>query len=384
MTVDLQRPIGHSPSDDPMATEPGEDGSGDYVPTSTQNAPVDLPTINTPDPGSPVRGASPHTPPNGQLNGFVSPERDSSRASSVADIADRRSPLGYNAPKHPSNMSPRSSVFDIQKPQRLTSAMSVMSSRLVDRSRLSSSSLLMEKGLLETEGPLIPWEIIRWTQLPDIGESAYNQYGRLTCMTIRGAIAVGTQLGYCLIFDYRQRLKATLGVEFRKKLGEVRAVSLAAGYSFVAAGYASGDILVWDITQPAKVYRHFEPAVIRDLAQSRAEDKHVKGRSIIMLDFMGATHDLLLSADQDGIVISHSLSRQLLTVSSRSTRLLGRFPSSMDEFGNLTWERKVNPILDMASLPLGSMPFTTDYMRIFACLTPSRVGIRINGVQADP
>ena len=195
----------------------------------------------------------------------------------------------------------------------------------------------------------------------------------MICLQVRGAIAVGTQGGYCLVYDYRQRLKATLGGDYTKFFGEVRAVSLSAGYSFVAVGYASGDIVVWDIPQPSKVYRHFEPVEVAAIDDQSRADKHVNGRSITKLEFMGATHDLLLSSDQDGIVLSHSLSRQLLALSSKSTRLLGRFPSAVGKRGTLVWERKVNPILDMASLPLGSTSFATDYMRIFACITPSRV-----------
>ena len=151
-----------------------------------------LPEIQTPrlENTSPIRDGKnddeDDTPPfKGHVNGLGSPERgSSSRTSSIGE--PQSNSMSYNAPKFPSNMSPRGRIFDIQRPQRLSSAMSTMSSRLLeDTSRMSSSSLLIEKGLMDSDGPMIPWEIIRWTHLREISGSTYIQYGRLTCMTVR-------------------------------------------------------------------------------------------------------------------------------------------------------------------------------------------------------
>ena len=183
--------------DEAMASDRELSSSNGRSPDSSDEGLLDpLPKIQTPrlEVTSPISGGKnddkDDTPPlNGHINGLGSPGRgSSSRTSSIGEL--QSSTMSYDAPKIPSNMSPRSRVFDIQRPQRLSSAMSAMSSRLLeDSSRISSSSLLIEKGLMDSDGPMIPWEIIRWTQLREISGSTYNQYGRLTCMTVRWSSA---------------------------------------------------------------------------------------------------------------------------------------------------------------------------------------------------
>ena len=71
-------------------------------------------------------------------------------------------------------------------------------------------------GIEELEDRSAPWEVVRWTKLKKANAQLYSEGGRRsfgnpTCMVVSATIAVGTDKGLILVFDYSQALKQIIG-----------------------------------------------------------------------------------------------------------------------------------------------------------------------------
>ena len=218
-----------------------------------------------------------------------------------------------------------------------------------------------------------PWEVIRWTRLRKIAGQAFSgvgkrQFGTPTCLAVSASIVIGTSKGLVLLFDYHQTLKHILGQGSKAaESGAVTSLALAADYSTIAAGHASGHIFTWEIAHSAGAFLHIPP-VVRS-GQGNTPDGHVLGRAVLHVGFLGTRHTALVSADDGGMAFSHLATRGLgpLGRSVRTTRLLGRYPSPNPK-DDLS--RKPSSVLAFAPLPLGNVEQATDRMGLTALLTP--------------
>lgn len=71
-------------------------------------------------------------------------------------------------------------------------------------------------GIEELEDRSAPWEVVRWTKLKKITAQLFTEGGRRsfgipTCIVVSATIAIGTDKGLILIFDYSQVLKQIIG-----------------------------------------------------------------------------------------------------------------------------------------------------------------------------
>ncbi len=190
-----------------------------------------------------------------------------------------------------------------------------------------------------------PWEVVRWTTLRRLGSQVYSEsgrrsFGRPTCVALGRLIALGTSKGLILIFDYRQTLKAVLGQGLSNvSLGEVLALAISLDNGYLASGHTNGHVVVWDLGKPSM------PSFILPPQSSQSKTGHPSIANVIHVDFVGAHHTTLVSADDTGLVFLHQGVRGLTGRTMQTTRLLGRYPSDTDK-------HKRAHVFALSSLPL--------------------------------
>ncbi|GAB7347411.1 hypothetical protein MBLNU459_g4336t1 [Dothideomycetes sp. NU459] len=236
-----------------------------------------------------------------------------------------------------------------------------------------SSQLLSHDGGDAAEALQTPWEVVRWTRLKKITAQAFSEagkrsFGTPTCLAVSSSIAIGTSKGLILLFDYHQTLKSIIGQGTKAvECGAITSLAIAADYSTVAGGHATGHIFTWELARPAKPFLHIPPVSRSDQGQS--PDGHLPLCSVLHIGFLGTRRTALVSADDRGMAFSHLATRGLgaITRSIKTTRLLGRYPSltSVEES-----KRKPSSVLAFAPLPLGNVEQATDDMGLTALLTP--------------
>lgn len=352
-----------SPSDDDaqghsLAAELGEDESGAD----------DLPDVQVQSPGlaSPSESASiPDDTPSIQGSQVSIPIR---AAPSPRPSFSPRTPSGALQPFE-RRFSSRFSASPSPSPRAASPAFLTAHSR---QSSLSSQ-ILSQDGGDAAETPQTPWEVVRWTRLQKITTQAFSEAGKRsfglpTCLAVSSSIAIGTSKGLILLFDYHQTLKAIIGQGTKAvECGAITALAIAADYSTIAGGHASGHIFTWELARPAKPFLHIPPVHRSDNAENL--DGHLPGRAVLHIGFLGTRHTALVSADDRGMAFSHLATRGLgaITRSIKTTRLLGRYPSPtvVEES-----KRKPSSVLAFAPLPLGNVEQATDDMGLTALLTP--------------
>ena len=181
-------------------------------------------------------------------------------------------------------------------------------------------------------------------------------------------------------------------------------MALSPDKTFVAAGHLSGHIYLYDLslsnpklltTSPARSV----PTNARAAVVLGRREGHLHNARITSLDFVGARRTAIVSTDEYGMAFYHSLGKVLFVEASDVLRLLGKHPEeniapeisspvagsdgSRSPHSTLKasrrarsqWIRQSPPILDMASLPLGTNVHPTDAYNIIALLTPVKLVI---------
>ncbi|TGZ81830.1 hypothetical protein EX30DRAFT_340258 [Ascodesmis nigricans] len=236
----------------------------------------------------------------------------------------------------------------------------------------SISSRINDIGALDNDSS--PWDVVRWTKLKKITSQLYSEAGRrsfgsATCLVVSATIAIGTDKGLILVFDYSQTFKAIIGSGTKAiECGAVTALAVSADHSMIAGGHANGHIFTWEIAKPARPFMQIPPLHSYEL-ENRKHDGHVSGVSVLHLDFLGTRRTALASADDRGMAFSHLATRGLGAVGRivKTTRILGRYPTDISQSGRL---RKPSTVLGFSVLPLGNSAERTDSMGIVAMLTP--------------
>lgn len=189
---------------------------------------------------------------------------------------------------------------------------------------------------------------LKWIQLNTLNtlirtSQSQQVYGAPTCLAAGDIVALGMSKGYVLIFDYRQILVMVLGEGTGASTwGKVTCLSLSLDSTHIAAGYDSGDVLVWDLKDSTRPKYHIAP--LADI--SAITDGHIKGSPINNITFVGKRHSVLTTTDIYGMVMYHQRNRGVLGFAVTTRRILGRYED--------VELMKPTTALDCKSLPLGS------------------------------
>ena len=120
----------------------------------------------------------------------------------------------------------------------------------------------------------------------------HDDIGLPTCLTASSKfIAIGTQRGIILVFDLFEELRQELGSRrgedfFVDKVGSVSSITLSSNGEHLIAGYANGDIILWDIIKGQMV--------------KRVADMHIS--PITVVRFVSEKNLSIVSADAGGLV----------------------------------------------------------------------------------
>ncbi|KAG8970332.1 Vacuolar protein sorting-associated protein 8 [Tulasnella sp. 419] len=287
-------------------------------------------------------------------------------------------------------------------------------------------------------------DAFRWTTLRVISNQVFStpsqkasivlgsSWGNPTVLAANGLICIGTDLGRVLVYDFSQQFKFICGSDLPgKPTGAVSALALSHDHSFLAVGYATGHINLFDLSHPQIPARSVPTTTLAAVTAGRKEG-HLYGSHITALGFVGARHTAIVSADDNGLAFYHSLGKVLFVEANDVLRILGKYPDEepvlpakeatipvkspellntdlsssghtskrspvalgMDEERPIlnqpitssskrpSQKRSGAAILAMAPLPLGTSPHPTDTYNLIALLTP--IKLVVVGLKPSP
>lgn len=219
-------------------------------------------------------------------------------------------------------------------------------------------------------------EAIRWTKLRKLSSQVYSDsanvsYGQPTVVLPCSTIAIGTEKGVVLIFDYHQNLLHILGQKQRAlEWGAVTALCISSDQMFIGVGYAYGHITTWDIRNPQSPYIHIRPLKSVQSTDNSVEQLqgHLQGVKILHLSFLGKRRTALISGDVNGMAFFHDSKRSFMARTTRSIRLLGRYPDGVAK-------RKPTTIFGCSPRPIGIESERIDELGLIAIMTPYMMAI---------
>ncbi|GAA5899138.1 hypothetical protein JCM8208_003013 [Rhodotorula glutinis] len=191
---------------------------------------------------------------------------------------------------------------------------------------------------------------IKWSPLkrlsarvrPSSGSSAaaelmaQSALGQPTVMAVNGLVALGTNKGWVLVFDFAQNLRCVCGTEaIAKDAGAVTAVAVSQDHTFVGVGHETGHIHLYALVKPAQPARSVPPVELQQVLAGRKEG-HIVGSKILHLGFVGARHTAIVSSDDRGLAFYHSLGKVLMLASTDIIRMLGQYPDPSTLLANPT------------------------------------------------
>lgn len=167
-----------------------------------------------------------------------------------------------------------------------------------------------------------------------------------------------------------------------KTVGAVTALALSHDHTFVGAGHATGHIQLFDLSKPHVPARSVPPTTLAAVASGRKEG-HLQGARIVNIGFVAGRHTAVVSADHTGLAFYHSLGKALFFEATDVLRILGKYPNEepvavpVPEHPPIHRRRgrRINTILAMAPLPLGTVPHPTDAYNVTALLTAAKLVI---------
>ncbi|GAA5820930.1 hypothetical protein JCM3770_002634 [Rhodotorula araucariae] len=156
---------------------------------------------------------------------------------------------------------------------------------------------------------------------------AQSALGQPTVMAVSGLVALGTNKGWVLVFDFAQNLRCVCGTEaIAKEAGAVTAVAVSQDHTFVAVGHDTGHIHLYALVKPSQPARSVPPVALQQVLAGRKEG-HLVGSKILHLGFVGARHTAIVSSDDKGLAFYHSLGKVLMLASTDIIRMLGQYPN---------------------------------------------------------
>ncbi|WVW79050.1 hypothetical protein I302_101013 [Kwoniella bestiolae CBS 10118] len=180
-------------------------------------------------------------------------------------------------------------------------------------------------------------------------------------MDVRGMIAIGTDKGRVLVYGFDQQLKHILG-------SPVTAITISSDQTYVAVGRSSGNIHLYDLSNPSKPARTTLALTLSQVLSGRREG-HIQNSSILHIGFVGARHTSVISGDEHGRAFWWSLGRVIGVESNDVVRMLGSYPNADGQ------SRKPTTLFAALPLPLGENPHPVDSLNLSALLTPAKMVI---------
>ncbi|BGP48823.1 hypothetical protein JCM10450v2_004699 [Rhodotorula kratochvilovae] len=157
---------------------------------------------------------------------------------------------------------------------------------------------------------------------------AQSALGQPTVMAVSALVALGTNKGWVLVFDFAQNLRCVCGTEaIAKEAGAVTAVAVSQDHTFVAVGHETGHIHLYALVKPSQPARSVPPVALPQVLAGRKEG-HLVGSKILHLGFVGARHTAIVSSDDKGLAFYHSLGKVLMLASTDIIRMLGQYPDA--------------------------------------------------------
>lgn len=227
-------------------------------------------------------------------------------------------------------------------------------------------------------------------------QAQQRSLGAPTAIAINGLIAIGTSLGFVLLYDLGQNARGVLGTpDTGREAGHVSAVAISQDHSHVAVGHAKGHVHLYALPPhvlsgrkaggggssnggAASEYiapsRSVAPVPALALIRSGRREGHLLGARVTSLAFVGARHSQIISADDQGLAFAHQLGTVLLLASTDVIRILGRYPDAMPPSPPLqVGASKASAVIDLAPLPLGPCAHKSDAFALAAVLTPTKL-----------
>lgn len=175
-------------------------------------------------------------------------------------------------------------------------------------------------------------DAIRWGKLRKIAGAVYGSaapHGRpLVLRCSANWVVLGTETADILVFDYEQELKVKLTPPPLEngRYGAVTSLAISQDESCIAAGFATGSVLVWDINYPTSPKMSILPTITRKAAgAAEANESHLYGSIVCFVFFVGKHKSTVISMDNRGLIFIHQNMRILLGTTARSRRVNGQY-----------------------------------------------------------
>lgn len=347
----------------------------------------------------------------------LNPHRRFPSVSTQSAFEHRRYPASpaSSAFDHQSRRSSVSNLHDLPTPSDLLSTDDPTSPGPASSSGIAPSETFKWSPLRRVSTRIYPPTAKGGVGFTPAGAAAASLMGVPTVMAVSGIIAVGTSKGWLMVFDFGQNLRCVCGTEAigaprtldvakgatadlflsvsaAKDAGPVSAVAISQDHTFVAVGHALGSIHLYALTKPTQPARSVPPTTLPLILTGRKEG-HLTGSRILHLGFIGARHTAIVSSDETGLAFYHSLGQVFMLASTDIIRMLGRYPDAPPHPSKTpssspampsspalngadpttSKAKKPSTILDMAPLPLGPSPHSSDVHSLVALLTPTKL-----------
>ncbi|GAC97483.1 hypothetical protein PHSY_005069 [Pseudozyma hubeiensis SY62] len=247
-----------------------------------------------------------------------------------------------------------------------------------DQNSEASTSQHNLKETLSNERNEYSRDFVKWSALRRIIASARTDPGAVepvpTVLAVAGGlIAVGTRGGKTITCDFAQDPVASCGHDGGSHGDAVTALAFSSDHSFLGVGHASGNVFLYDLSNPTRAARHVPPVPLSSVKSGKKEG-HLSGSAIVHIGFIGLRHTAIVTADSKGLAFYHALGKILGVSSNDTLRLLGKYPQyeHEDELG-LGDAKKRNTIFQLSPLPLGSRQHAADDTSFIAMITPTKM-----------
>lgn len=264
--------------------------------------------------------------------------------------------------------------------------------RFDDRSRSRTSIQLQNHASVTPREPdfdlILPKAIhleklVKWTDtkqiLKTVNSEEFNaSFGSAVSIELSAFhIAIGTEKGGVVGFNYHQNVNFILILsEDSPNVGSVSSIAFSSDSTFVAAGYVSGEIVVWDLLVIDSLQGNYSliepyyvilPITLEDRFARNLEG-HLVDVTVNTVSFIGNLHSHLVSSDVSGLVFFHYGFKKFLKKYFTSHKLLGKNDRNNTDSGKFMIE-------DCKVLPIGTSPQITDHIGVLAVMTANILAI---------
>lgn len=261
---------------------------------------------------------------------------------------------------------------NINLPTPSSSSTQSIKQRFDDRAYASLNSPGKPRVIQHAQsGKLISEDSLRWEQVAKTGtevSSLIQSHGDVLLFAVTsGVTALAMSSGSIIGVNSA----ATSGAEVVFILdtpegGSITSLGFSADGEFLAAGFSSGHILLFNVTTSSH-YFTIQPTTLLDRTAQNKEG-HIAGVPIVHLCFFGILHSQLLSSDMDGLVFYHYGLRRFLQTYFVSQKVLGKNMTNSEEYKRFL-------VHGMDVLPFGGTSLVTDDLGVVGVITEGVVMI---------